>query len=118
MKFKLFGIMWDFTNIILNIVVVINPVFWIQVGSQSKEWDKRLRNELENPSFSDVGKYTCKLNGRRIWISNYPYGYGNDHPRFGSPQPLPARKTRILLRKALRDKRNHMESCENVIKFK
>jgi len=117
MKFKLFGVTWDFTEIILWVRVITNPNYWIQTDSYNRVWDKMLRAELKNPIFESKDEYTIKLNGRMIWIANYPYGYGSD---YGWPKisvGLPSRRTRILLRTAINNNNNYA-STKNVVNLR
>lgn len=118
MKFKLFGIIWDFTNLILNIYVFVNPRFWINVGDFDKEWDRMVREELKDPHFEYASKHTVKLNGRKIWISNYPYGFGCDYSGIHY-NILPSRKTRFLLNAAMNNKKNYIKKGGGkVVQFK
>lgn len=71
----------------------VNPLNWIQVGHTNWDYDAALNKALDNCGISSVGRFTCEVNGRDIWIGNYPYSYGNIH---GS-NALPSMKTRRKL---------------------
>lgn len=53
--------------------ILVTPNCWFRPEITDKEWDKKLRKELQNPVFSDSERYTVKLNGTTIWTGNYPY---------------------------------------------
>lgn len=58
--------------------------------------DKWMNDALKKPEFKSDGKYTVMLNGRKIWIGNYPYAYG----KLYGDELLPSRSTVKKLRKA------------------
>ena len=51
--------------------------FWIMQGKYYKPHDDWLTEQLKNPVFSDLNSYTVDLGGKCIWVSNYPYSFGN-----------------------------------------
>lgn len=80
-----------------SILALINPAYWFSNHKTCYRYDRLLRNELKNPIFTDIGLYTCKLNGKEVWISNYPYAFGS--PGSGLKNTiLPRRSTRIILK--------------------
>ena len=87
---------------------IINPTYWFSNAKVNYEYDKKLRKALENPVFTDIGPYTCKINGKTIWISNYPYAYGSPWNGFKGVDLLPRRCTRIVLRSELN---KHLSNC-------
>lgn len=80
-------------NNIIKIIFI--PSCWIRIGHTCKDWDFWLRNALKDPQFEYLSKYTVKLNGKEIWIANYPYGYGSEP----CSDALPKRSTVFLLKK-------------------
>ena len=75
----------------------VNPLNWIQFGYTSWEYDAALNKALDNYGISSVGYSTCDVNGRHIWIGNYPYSYGN----IEDSSALPSMKTRRKLRRMI-----------------
>lgn len=68
----------------------------------SLAWDKRLNELLDtNPEVTDYSGMTVKLGGIRIWVSNYPYAYGNPWVDHTDIDILPLHKTRLRLREYL-----------------
>jgi len=78
--------------------VLFTPSIWFRINGVSKGLDRWMVEALDNPVFSEVSRYTCKLNGKRIWIANYPYAFGSLDSAAGL---LPRRGTALALRRAL-----------------
>lgn len=80
--------------------VLTTPDCWIRLGKTNKEWDAELREHLKNPVF-EKNEYSpdliIKLNGIRVWVSNYPYSYGDKHCESDKPRKLPSRRTVFML---------------------
>ena len=53
--------------------VLTTPSCWIRNRSTNKIWDREINLQLNNPTFTEVGNATCRLNGQAIWTENYPY---------------------------------------------
>lgn len=86
--------LWRIANLIVRIV---NPCFWIQVKPVDWEWDRYLYGMIKSGMpVTQREKYTVRIDGIKVWSSNYPYGYGN-HYDYDSGIPSPI--TRILLKK-------------------
>jgi len=82
--------------------IIFTPTCWLQNDPYSSEYDKSLRSALRNPKFSSEGNYTIVLNGKEIWISNYPYAYGMPHSlKYRSSGYRPSRRTIFWLRDAV-----------------
>ncbi len=67
--------------------------WWFRNYNYSAEFDEWMNTALDNPKFDlcELESYEVKLNGKTIWISNYPYAYGAlKSPKFGI---LPRRRT-------------------------
>jgi len=77
--------------------VLFTPSIWFRINGVSKGLDRWMVEALDNPVFSEVSRYTCKLNGKRIWISSYPHSYGSSL----TSDLLPRRGTALALRRAL-----------------
>ena len=51
---------------------------------------------LNNPTFTEIGEHTVRLNGRKIWTYNYPYAYGT--PYGWASEVMPSRGTVVRLK--------------------
>jgi hypothetical protein len=76
--------------------ILVTPGCWTRNKETDEFWDSALKAELQNPVFTELETHTIKLNGREIWVSNYPYSYGNNYD-MGYEGGLPSRKTAFLL---------------------
>lgn len=96
---------WKIKNYLFR---VTHPAFWIQVGELDWEWDTLLNRLLDaEPKVSNVSRYTCRLNGMTVWISNYPHSYGAFYTGLhGKESGLPAPITRKRLYKYVSCYRN------------
>lgn len=91
------------------LLVMVNPDFWIKVRKVDSEWDKVLNRLMENGYEPyNISNYTCEIAGQEIWISNYPYGYGNPYGgiegnrRDRDNERIPYALTRYRLKRYLR----------------
>lgn len=77
---------------------LINPAHWLRNYRTHKGWDEWLWDSLNNCEISDIGTYRANVNGKSVWISNYPYASGSldDNGFF-----MCSRATNILLREKL-----------------
>ena len=75
--------------------VIFTQYCWIQVDQYSPEYDRWIRSSLKNPVFKYSSAYYIFLNGKKIWIKNYPYGYGTIH------SGRPSRRTMFRLKDAV-----------------
>lgn len=81
--------------------IFFHPECWMDNHPVDDAWDAKLNQMLDNPKFEAerVGaRFTVKLNGHRIWISNFPYAYGSLYTDEGKLDVLPRRRTRYRLR--------------------
>lgn len=92
-------ILWRLANIIVRILL---PSFWIQNYKTNWHWDCVLLNKINSPEtiYGIPDKYTVVINGKLIWISNYPYAYGSAHH---VSDDLPSPITRILLKRKINE---------------
>ncbi len=79
------------------ISIVIRPHFWNRNYKISAQYDKWLRDALRKPEITELKRHTCVLNGKDIWIANYPYAFGN----LRWINLLPSRYAALMLRKEL-----------------
>jgi hypothetical protein len=78
------------------------PTYWIQVGETSLSWDHRLNLLLDTEELKLEGPFTCSLGSQRVWIANYPYGFGSQYINcIGNTRMLPRVSTRKRLMKKL-----------------
>lgn len=83
----------------LLIRVLLSPSCWIRNKGIDPYLDKWLRLQLINPQFNDdSGVYTIKLNGKRLWIGNYPY---DCYHIVNKEDGLPTRRTVLLMKAAI-----------------
>lgn len=76
---------------------IVRPGWWVQIHPTCYLWDKVLNILLDRtPEVTELGPHTVKLDGHEIWISNYPFGYGNLY--FDTPSVVPRPKTRKRLK--------------------
>ena len=66
-------------NLYYFIKVLLTPTCWLRNSPTSRHWDASVLENLKSPEWSDLQKHTVKLNGKTIWISNYPYASCTDH---------------------------------------
>lgn len=83
----------------LFIRVLYTPSCWIRNRPTNREWDKKVRQQLKNPKFTNINSYKCNLRDLTIWTENYPYAYGTDDT--GRVKGMPSRRTVFKLRNAL-----------------
>ena len=50
-----------------------SPSCWLRNYKTDFHWDKKIREMLGNPVFTELKAHQVKLNGVDIWISNHPY---------------------------------------------
>lgn len=88
-------------GLIADIVFTLaHPSHWIRLRSTNKCLDEFILEALKNPKFEPCGKYSIVLNGKRLWIENYPYSFGHIYK---SPDimGMPSRRTVTKLKKAI-----------------
>ncbi|PHQ78909.1 MAG: hypothetical protein COB66_07915 [Coxiella sp. (in: Bacteria)] len=78
--------------------VSVNPMFWVRNYRTGSHWDRSVLLNLQTPEFTELGDYTVKLNGKEIWIYNYPYAYATDNNAKGKQVVMPSRLTCFLFR--------------------
>lgn len=71
--------------------ILITPGCWMRSRPTNKVLDAWMIQALKKPEFSKLSEYSVFLNGKKIWIKNYPYAFGNlyDYGNWG----LPSRST-------------------------
>lgn len=77
---------------------VLRPKFWHRIRPYSAEWDAALNRMLDKPVFEGKSGHVIRLNGKTIWVSNWPYAYGT--PYGWAREVVPSRATQVRLRKA------------------
>ncbi len=90
-------------KILDTLIFIFNPIWHIMLGKYDEKWDKEFNKLLSNYRFTEIGNHTANLNGKIIWIANYPYGcfesnINNDN--FGGQSRL--RPSRFTIIKAMR----------------
>lgn len=92
------------------LLVLTHSDYWVKLKKVSGEWDRVLNEVLdqyESEITSEmVEKYTLKIGGQEIWISNYPYSFGYIDSISSDKQRLPYALTRKRLKKIVDKHRN------------
>ena len=73
--------------------VVFTPGCWIRNSFTNFKWDRLVREQLNNPSFSNLSHHTVFLNGVEIWVANYPYDCVSNYRGSHKAYRLPSRRT-------------------------
>lgn len=56
------------------IKALFTPTCWVQNHRYDANYSKWLKQQIDNGGeFTEISRYTAKLNGTLIWISNHPY---------------------------------------------
>lgn len=74
------------------------PQYWFQNNRTDRVWDAALNKAIDAFGVKKVDSYTCMVGPFEVWISNWPYAYGN---QYGVNDLLPMAKTRRKLRNAI-----------------
>lgn len=82
-----------FREFVLLIRVILTPGIWMQNHRYSSTWDAKIQSLMAENMFKDNDRYTAKLDGREIWIANYPYAAFN--PYGWGVKVRPSRRTII-----------------------
>lgn len=88
-------------------VVYLNPAFWLQNHPHSKFLSEWYVYKLNDPNIliTDIGDHTAKIDGRLMWIANYPYACGCPYPNHKMVEYLPAKWIRYELNKRIERER-------------
>lgn len=94
----------------------IIPSHWLKNGFTNWAWNKKLNSILDNIEAIDnrESDYWIKINGVKIWVSNYPFGYGADYTN-GKTDTAPSRTTIVRLHDAIK---RHRKGLPPIRKFK
>ena len=67
--------------------ILTTPSCWTRIRATNKVLDAWMIEALKNPEFSQLTAHSVFLNGKHIWITNYPYCYGYlySHQDLGLP---------------------------------
>ena len=55
------------------------PPYWLQNYPTNMEWDRTLNELLDRGPITELDSHTVKVAGVTIWVSNWPYSYGNPY---------------------------------------
>lgn len=79
---------------------LITPSAWLQNYPTGWVWDRRLNELLDEHGVTDIRDHTVKVGNVTVWVSNWPYGYGDPYqPAKG--HFLPSYSTRLRLRREI-----------------
>ena len=73
--------------------IIKTPRCWARNYKTSQTLDSWLKRALLIPAITEIGQHTCKVDGKLLWIENYPYAYGN----LRNIRRLPSRGTVFML---------------------
>lgn len=60
----------------MRFLEALMPNMWILVTRYSKGLDSFINKSLDSGHAPKrIDKYYAELNGRKLWVANYPYGY-------------------------------------------
>lgn len=48
--------------------------YWYMINNYNKNLDDWVLKSMKTHKFTDIERYTAKLNGKDFWIENRPYG--------------------------------------------
>jgi len=63
-------------KLIINIRILLTPLYWLLNYPYDKKWDKELNELLKKHKIEIYDGFTIKLGDKSIWVRNYPYAYG------------------------------------------
>lgn len=87
------------SSIIKNLEILLRPTFWLRNHPTCKYLDYTINALLDDGHTPrKTSEYTVELGGLNLWVSNYPYAFGNEYP---GDKALPSRKTALRLYRAL-----------------
>lgn len=65
-------------KLLRSLKYLFKPNFWVMVEPYSRQWDIKLNEMLDKEnSVRVVSEFWVDVGGIKVWIGNYPYGYGN-----------------------------------------
>ena len=80
---------------------LVHPNFWVSVGPSCPKVDRIINKMIDHDVFVACGRYyAVTVDKHEVWVSNYPYGFGE----IGNTKRLPYRRTRARLKKYLDSK--------------
>ena len=69
-------------------------IHWVYLF-YDREWDKRLREALDNNTVEPIGAHLARVGNYMIWTANYPYAYATlNNDMSGVPSPATRRRVR------------------------
>lgn len=78
------------------------PRYWLQNESTDYAWDETLNHILDQAKNVEVEDRVVTIDGVSIWVSNYPYSYGDTHSRLFSKKMPKTGLPKVATRKRLR----------------
>ena len=65
-------------KLIKNVKYIFKPKFWVMLYPYSRQWDIKLNEMLDKENnVRVINEFWGDVGGIKVWISNYPYGYGD-----------------------------------------
>lgn len=56
---------------------LFKPSYWIMLNKYNSQIDAFVLNALNKNEITLLDKYYCNVSGKKFWIRNYPYNFGN-----------------------------------------
>lgn len=61
---------------------ILRPNYWIQNYPTCDKYSDEIENLIDSGAEVEViDRFTAKIDGRKLWIENYPYAYGREEAR-------------------------------------
>jgi hypothetical protein len=102
-------------KLILNLQFLFKPSFWLMNYPYDEEWDIKLNSLMEKfePVFNDLNSidgliYSVSFDGNKVWVRNYPYGYGMPY-FYNHISKRPSRITILKLYNLINEKQREIE---------
>lgn len=89
------------TDTIKNILFrIVRPRYWLMSNTYSQAWDAFVLRAIADGDICRVCQYTANVGGKRVWVSNFPYAYGEGYGK-DTHALRPSCRTIKLLEEAL-----------------
>ena len=97
----------------MKLKYILNPIWWAMNDRYSKRWDIELNkmidsdNGLIEHTSWGISLSSIKFGEIRVWVGNFPYGFGTPLNNFGIPNDIrPSRETIERLKEYVESKEN------------
>ncbi len=99
---RLLGCVMDSRSVKDFFFRLIRPNFWHQNHPTNHDYSDALESQIDNGAEIVVeDKYCIFLGDVRVWVGNYPYGFGYQYPADEGARFLPSARVRQKLKRRL-----------------